>query len=108
MLALCVIVTTRWIITCLHGWSGKLWIILLGSGGGGCIGYVIRDPLIIFGGGRGGFLDPRGSVIRGLPTAPCHLNKDRNDEAQCVVELTTIFLALLGQRFYHRQLGIAP
>ena len=34
VLALCVTVTTRWIITCLHGWSGKLWIILLGSGGG--------------------------------------------------------------------------
>ena len=35
VLALCVTVTTRWIITCLHGWSGKSWIILLGSGGGG-------------------------------------------------------------------------
>ena len=34
VLALCVTVTTRWGITCLHGWSGKLWIILLGRWGG--------------------------------------------------------------------------
>ena len=68
VLALCVTITTRWISRCLHRWSGKLWIILLGSGGGGFMGYVIRDPRIIFGGGEGGGLDPRGSVIRGLPT----------------------------------------
>ena len=35
-------VTTRWIITCLHGWSSKSWIILLGSGGGGV--YGVGDP----------------------------------------------------------------
>ena len=34
VLALCVTVTTLWIIKCLHGWSTKSWIILLGSGGG--------------------------------------------------------------------------
>ena len=32
------------------------------------MGWVIRDPRIIWWGGRGGFLDPRGSVIRGPPT----------------------------------------
>ena len=32
---------TNWWITCVHGWSGKLWIILLGSGGGG---YGVGDP----------------------------------------------------------------
>ena len=32
---------------------------------------MIRDPRIILGGGRGGFLDPRRSVIRGLPSAHC-------------------------------------
>ena len=37
-------------------------------GGGGFMGWVIRDPRIIRWGGRGGFLDPRGSVIRGPPT----------------------------------------
>ena len=37
-------------------------------GGGGVMGWVIRDPRIIRWGGRGGFLDPRGSVIRGPPT----------------------------------------
>ena len=31
----------NWWITCLHGWSGKLWIILLGSGGGL---YGVGDP----------------------------------------------------------------
>ena len=25
---------TNWWITCLHGWSGNSWIILLGRGGG--------------------------------------------------------------------------
>ena len=50
-------------------WSGKLRIILLGRGeGGGFMGWVIRDPRIIWWAGRGGFLDPRGSVIRGPPT----------------------------------------
>ena len=39
-----------------------------GGGGGGFMGWVIRDPRIIWWGGRGGFLDPRGSVIRGPPT----------------------------------------
>ena len=38
------------------------------GGGGGVMGWVIRDPRIIRWGGRGGFLDPRGSVIRGPPT----------------------------------------
>ena len=38
VLALCVTVTTRWIITCLHGWFGKSWIILLGNGGGRFMG----------------------------------------------------------------------
>ena len=38
------------------------------GGGGGFMGWVIRDPRIIRWGGRGGFLDPRGSVIRGPPT----------------------------------------
>ena len=38
------------------------------QGGGGFMGWVIRDPRIIRWGGRGGFLDPRGSVIRGPPT----------------------------------------
>ena len=37
-------------------------------GGGGFMGWVIRDPRIIRWGGRGGVLDPRGSVIRGPPT----------------------------------------
>ena len=32
------------------------------------MGSVIRDPRIILGGGGGG-LNPRGSVIHGLPTA---------------------------------------
>ena len=36
--------------------------------GGGLMGLVIRDPRIIWWGGRGGGLDPRGSVIRGPPT----------------------------------------
>ena len=46
-------------------------------GGGGVMGWVIRDPQIIRWGGRGGFLDPRGSVIRGPPTTPCsHLPLD--------------------------------
>ena len=48
---------TNWWITCLHGWSGKSWIILLGIGGGG-MGQVIRDPRITLGGGGGGALDP--------------------------------------------------
>ena len=34
------------------------------------MGWVIRDPRIIRWGGRGGFLDPRGSVIRRPPTTP--------------------------------------
>ena len=97
VLALCVTITTRWIITCLHRWSGKSWIICVmsepsspapravhvselvvrkiadhfarqGRGGGGFMGWVIHDPRIIWWGGRGGFLDPRGSVIRGPPT----------------------------------------
>ena len=38
------------------------------GGGGGVMGWVIRDPRIIRWGGRGRFLDPRGSVIRGPPT----------------------------------------
>ena len=42
-------------------------------GGGGFMGWVIRDPRIIRWGGRGGFLDPRGSVIRGPPTTLGHL-----------------------------------
>ena len=42
VLALCVTITTRWIITCLHEWCGKSWIILLGRGGGGIYGVV--DP----------------------------------------------------------------
>ena len=29
---------TNWWITCLHGWSGKSWFMLLGSGGGGVWG----------------------------------------------------------------------
>ena len=99
VLALCVTITTRWIITCLHRWSGKSWIICVmsepsspapravhvselvvrkiadhfarqGRGGGGFMGWVIHDPRIIWWGGRGGFLDPRGSVIRGPPTTP--------------------------------------
>ena len=41
-----------------------------GGGGGGFMGWVIRDPRIIRWGGRGGFLDPRGSVIRGPPKNP--------------------------------------
>ena len=32
------------------------------------MGWVIRDPRIIWWGGRGGGLDPRGSLIRGPPT----------------------------------------
>ena len=97
VLALCVTITTRWIITCLHRWSGKSWIICVmsepsspapravhvselvvrkiadhfarqGRGGGGFMGWVIHDPRIIWWGGRGGVLDPRGSVIRGPPT----------------------------------------
>ena len=39
-----------------------------GGGGGGFMGWVIRDPRIIWFWGRGGVLDPRGSVIRGPPT----------------------------------------
>ena len=39
------------------------------------MGWVIRDPRIIWWGGRGGFLDPRGSVIRGPPTTHCTLSK---------------------------------
>ena len=38
------------------------------GGGGGVMGWVIRDPRIIWWGARGGVLDPRGSVIRGPPT----------------------------------------
>ena len=41
------------------------------GGGGGVMGWVIRDPRIIRWGGRGGVLDPRGSVIRGPPTTRC-------------------------------------
>ena len=61
-------------------WSGKLRIILLGrgEGGGGVMGWVIRDPWIIWWGGWGGFLDPRGSVIRGPPTTQrTHLHANR-------------------------------
>ena len=43
------------------------------GGGGGFMGWVIRDPRIIWWGGRGGLLDPRGSVIRGPPTTLCIL-----------------------------------
>ena len=33
----------NWWITCLHGWSGKLWMIVLGTWGGGG-GYGVGDP----------------------------------------------------------------
>ena len=36
--------------------------------GGGVMGWVIRDPRIIWWGEEGGGLDPRGLVIRGPPT----------------------------------------
>ena len=58
LLALCVIVTATvttvigsfFLMTNrLHGWSGKSWIIVLGSEGGG--GYGVGDTRIIFGGG---------------------------------------------------------
>ena len=38
-----------------------------GGGGGGVMGWVIRDPRIIWWGG-GGVFGPHGSVIRGPPT----------------------------------------
>ena len=42
--------------------------------GGGVMGGVIHDLRIIRWGGRGGGLDPHGSVIRRPPTAPNFLN----------------------------------
>ena len=38
------------------------------------MGWVIRDPRIIWWGGRGVFLDPRGSMLRGPPTTHCSIN----------------------------------
>ena len=77
VLALCVSVTTRWIIFLddelvdhVSAWMVREIVDHFARYWEGGFMWAIRDPRIIWGGGKGEFLDPRGSVIRGLPTAP--------------------------------------